>query len=234
MKGARGHDYREAVSGGTHLLAALLSVAALVVLVLFAARRATTWHVVSFAVFGASLLLLYTASTLYHLWPMSSKARHALRRGDHIMIFLLIAGTYTPVCVVALRGPWGWSIFGAVWGLALVGIALKLGWIHDIERAEGIRIPFYRSRWFSTGLYVLMGWVGIVAFAPFQDAVGRTALGWLVLGGVLYTFGAIVYGVKWPDLNRKWFGHHELFHVLTMGGSLAHWWVMQRYVLSMP
>lgn len=233
-EGARRNDYREAVSGGTHLLAALLAVAALVVLVVLAAQRATAWHVVSFAVFGASLILLYAASTLYHLWPMSSRARHALRRGDHIMIYLLIAGTYTPVCLVALRGPWGWSLFGAVWAIAAVGIALKFGWIHDLELKEHIRIPFYRNRWFSTGLYVLMGWLGVVAFVPFQKAVGWAGLGWLAGGGIAYTLGALVYAVQKPTLGARWFGFHELFHVLVMAGSFAHYWVMQEFVLPLP
>jgi hemolysin III len=233
-EGARRNDYREAVSGGTHLLAALLSVVVLVTLVVQGAQRARAWHVVSFAIFGASLILLYTASTLYHLLPLRDVHREVLRRLDHIMIYVLIAGTYTPVCLVALRGPWGWGLFGAVWAIAVVGIALKFGWIHDIEVKEHIRIPFYRSRWLSTGLYVLMGWLGVIAFVPFQKAVGWAGLGWLAAGGIAYTLGALAYAVQKPTLSARWFGFHELFHVLVMAGSFAHYWVMQEYVLPLP
>src|SRR5438094_589265 len=148
---------------------------------------------------------------------VSRLARQA-ERLDHVAIFVLIAGTYTPVCLVTLRGGWGWSVFGVVWGLALLGLLLKLFFRH---------LP----RWPSTALYVGMGWIAVVAVVPLVQSLPVSGLMWLVAGGVLYTLGAVIYAVKWPDPAPRVFGFHEVFHVFVLAGSITHFVFMMRYVL---
>ncbi len=200
---------REPASALTHLFAALLSVAGLAFLVRQGIMRGTAWHAVSFAIFGASLVLLYTASTLYHALPLSPRWTLVLRKLDHLMIFVLIAGSYTPFCLLPLRGPWGWSLLGAIWGCAGLGMAVKLAWPAA-------------PRWLSVGFYVFMGWLVLVAIYPLALSVTAAVLAWLFAGGVLYTAGAVLYATKWPHLWPGRFGFHELWHLFVMGGSLAH------------
>ncbi|MDA8097057.1 MAG: hemolysin III family protein [Clostridia bacterium] len=209
---------KDPVSGLTHLAGALLSVVALVLLVCLAVRIGTAWHVVAFAIFGASLILLYTASSLYHLLPLSERGNRVLRRLDHIMIFLLIAGTYTPVCLIPLRGGWGWSLLVSVWTLALAGVVLKLFWLQA-------------PRWFSTGIYLFMGWLIVVAFWPLIQTVPPGGVIWMAVGGLFYTVGAVIYGLKRPNLIPGVFGFHEIFHLFVIAGSFSHFWMMLRYVL---
>lgn len=211
--------YREIVSGSTHLAAVLLSVVGLVVLVVPSAQGRMAWHVVGFSVFGASLILLYGASAAYHLLPLTQERKTLFRRIDHMMIYVLIAGTYTPVCLTVLRGPWGWSLLGAIWVLAALGVFFKLFWLNA-------------PRWLSTVLYVLMGWVAIVALVPLWNAVTGWGVAWLLGGGVWYTLGAVAYATRWPTIHPRYFTFHELFHVLVMTGSLAHFWFMYRFVLG--
>jgi hemolysin III len=210
--------YSEAVSAGTHLVAALASVAALILLVSQAVQEATTWHVVGFSVFGTSLIMLYSASATYHLTPKTPKRKVFFRRLDHIMIYLLIAGTYTPICITILRGPWGWSILGVVWGLALAGFLFKMVWLQA-------------PRWLSTTLYVVMGWTALAAIVPLWSLLGPSGVAWLIGGGVFYTVGAAAYATKWPTISARHFTFHELFHILVMAGSVCHVVVMQAYVL---
>jgi len=209
---------KDPVSALTHLAGAMLSIAGLVVLVCYAALYATAWHIVTFSIFGASLILLYTASTVYHMLPVPQKISDILRKVDHMMIYVLIAGTYTPVCLVPLRGAWGWSLFGAIWGMAVAGIILKAFWLDA-------------PRWLSTLFYVLMGWTVVVAFYPLIQTVPVGGIGWLVGGGLLYTAGGIIYGTKWSPIPWKNFGFHEVFHLFVLGGSFCHFWFMLQYVL---
>ncbi|MEW6047559.1 MAG: hemolysin III family protein [Bacillota bacterium] len=211
---------REPVNGLTHAAGALLSVAALVVLVRAAEAQGTVWHTVGFALFGVSLILLYSASALYHLLPLSARGTAALRRVDHAMIYVLIAGTYSPICLVPLRGPWGWALFALVWGLAVAGILLKVFW-------------FGTPRWLTVLFYLGMGWIVVLVLPLLLRAVPPGALAWIGLGGVFYTSGAIVYALKRPNLLPNHFGFHELFHVLVMAGSFSHFWVMWGYIASM-
>lgn len=208
---------RDPVSGFTHLAGALFSVVALVVLVYVAVKEGTPWHIVSFAVFGASLILLYTASTLYHLLPLSEKGIRALKRLDHMMIYVLIAGTYTPICLVALKGVWGWVILAGIWAMAGVGIAMKIFWLDA-------------PRWVSTVFYVVMGWLAVLAIPLLVRVMPWKGIWWLAAGGLLYTIGAVIYGMKKPNIC-KGFGFHELFHLFVLGGSFHHFWVMYRYIL---
>lgn len=211
---SRWHPF-EPFSCYSHLAGVLLGVAGLVVLLVVSdddPRR-----IVGFSVYGATLVLLYLASTAYHWLDLAPEQREWLHRIDHVAIFLLIAGTYTPVCLVTLRGGWGWSVFGVVWGVALAGAVVKL---------------LFRelARWVSTGLYVGMGWIAVVATVPLVRAFPVSALLWLVAGGILYTAGAVIYGTRRPDPFPPVFGFHEIFHLFVLGGSMAHWVFMLRYV----
>jgi hemolysin III len=209
---------RDPVSGLTHLFGMFLSIAALVLLVVFAALRGTAWHVTSFSIFGASLILLYAASAFYHLLPVPENWQKILQRIDHMMIYVLIAGTYTPICLVPLRGAWGWSLFGVIWGCAALGIAAQ-----TINKAP---------RWLYTLVYVIMGWLVVIAFWPLIKKVPLQGVAWLVAGGVFYSIGAVVYALKWPLKNAKWFGFHEIFHLFVIAGSLCHFWLMFKYIVN--
>ena len=186
----------------THGFGFFLSIAALSLLVVFASLKGNAWHIVSFSIYGASLVVLYFASTIFHL-SRRIKLRRYLNIFDHASIYLLIAGTYTPFMLVTLRGPWGWSLFGVVWGLAIAGIILKL---------------FFTGRYntFSTVLYVVLGWVALIAINPLIDSLSFAGLMWLLAGGLCYTIGAVFF-----LLNRLSF-NHAIFHVFVLGGSICH------------
>ncbi len=209
---------KDPVSAITHLVGAVASIVALVFLIIIAATQGDAYNVVSFTIFGVSLILLYTFSTLYHSINVSEKVTRILRKFDHMMIFVLIAGTYTPICLGPLRGPWGWSIFGVVWGLAVGGIILKA-------------VANNPPRWLSTSIYVLMGWVVLVAVVPMINTFSIEALLWLLAGGIFYTVGAVIYGLKKPNLPFKHFGFHEVFHVFVLLGSLCHFYFIINYAI---
>jgi len=209
---------RDPFSGFSHLAGAILSVAGLCLLIRYASMNGTVWHIVSFSIFGASLILLYTASSIYHLLSVSEKSTRVLRKIDHMMIYILIAGTYTPVCLIPLRGGWGWSLLISIWGIAMIGIILKVLW-------------FNAPRWLYTLFYLLMGWLIVIAFVPLVRTMPIAAMLWLIAGGLLYTVGAVIYGTKWPKLKSKVFGFHEMFHVFVLYGSFCHFWMMFRYIL---
>lgn len=209
---------REPVSALTHLAGAVFSIVALVLLVYYAAVAGTVWHVVSFSIFGASMILLYTASSLYHSLCISDKGIRVLRKIDHMMIYILIAGTYTPITLVPLRGPWGYSLLSAIWGIAVIGIIMKLFW-------------FDAPRWLYTAFYLIMGWLVVIAFVPMLKTIPARGIAWMVAGGLFYTIGAVIYGTKWPPLKSKYFGFHEIFHVFVMLGSFCHFWLIYRYIL---
>ncbi len=210
---------KDPVSGLTHFIGACLAVAGLVLLVTKAAVAGKPWHVVSFSIFGAGMVLLYTASTIYHWIPAAGKARARLQKLDHMMIFVLIAATYTPVCLVALRGGWGWSLFGAVWFFALVGIVLNFFHVGE-------------NRLVSTAFYVGMGWLAIVGIWPLARVLQPGALLWLLAGGIFYTAGALIYAGKRPDPWPSCFGYHEIFHLFVMAGTFSHFWMMYRYIAA--
>ncbi len=195
----------------THGLGVVLSVVALVLLVVYAAKTGTVWHVVSFSIFGSSLILLYSASTIYHS-SKNPKWREKLNIIDHSAIYVLIAGTYTPFCLVTLNGTIGWVIFGISWGIALVGIVLKLFFTGKYERA-------------STIAYVLMGWIIIFAIKPLVENLPQNGLIWLLIGGLSYTIGAVLYSIKSLKYN------HAIFHVFVLLGSFSHFMAIFFYVL---
>lgn len=174
---------------------------------------------ISFIVFGFSLLLLYGASTIYHTLKVSAEKTALLRRIDHMMIFVLIAGTYTPVCLVPLAGKWGTILLSAIWAIAIAGVFMKIFWMGA-------------PRWLSTMIYVVMGWLSITAFMPLLKAVGWGGFGMLLGGGIAYTVGALIYALKKPNLAiLKSFGFHEIFHVFVMIGSAFHIAFMFLYVV---
>ena len=215
---------KDPVSGITHLIWGFASIAALVLLIVFAAIYSDEkgWDITSFSICGVSVSLLYFCSANYHLFKVNQKAERILRKLDHIMIYILIAGTYTPVCLGPLRGGWGWSIFGVIWGLAIFGLFLTIFWINA-------------PRWLTTGIYLGMGWMVIIAIYPmivtFKELNSLYSLFWLLAGGIFYTIGAILYGLKWPKLKNKYFGFHEIFHIFIMLGSFCHFWFIFKYVL---
>ena len=211
---------REPVSGLTHLAGVLLAGAGLVVLLATAARAGRTDQLVAFGIFGLSLIALYAASSLYHLLPLSPPTVARLRRVDHMTIFVLIAGTYTPICLLALRGGWRIGLLGLVWGLALCGVLLKLSWMGA-------------PRWVSVALYLAMGWVAVVAAPAIFETVPAGGIGWLLAGGVVYSVGALIYGLKRPDPVPGVFGFHELWHLFVLAGSACHFWVMLRYIATL-
>ncbi len=195
----------------THGLGFILGAVALVLLIVRASLYGTAIHIVSVVIYGFSLATLYFASTAFHM-AKDHEIRYRLNVFDHASIFLLIAGTYTPFTLITLRGPWGWSIFGVVWGMALAGIILKL---------------FYTGRFnrLSTILYVLMGWVMVVAIVPLFRALPTGGLIWLFAGGISYTLGAAVFLMNRLPYN------HAIFHVFVLIGSICHFVAIYWYVL---
>ncbi|PTX97986.1 hemolysin III family protein [Opitutus sp. ER46] len=201
----------EVANAVSHGIGLVLSVAALVLLVVFAALRGSAWHITACTIFGASLVLLYTSSTLYHS-VRHERVKLVLRKLDHAAIFVLIAGTYTPFLLVNLRGPWGWSLFGVIWTLALGGIAMKV-WFTG------------RFRVVSTIIYIVMGWLIIIAIAPMMRVIEPGGIWLLVGGGVCYTGGTVFY--LWRSLPY----HHAVWHLFVLGGSVCHFFAVFSFVV---
>lgn len=201
----------EIANSVTHAVGLLLALAALVVMVVFAAMKGTAWHVVSCSVYGATLVLLFVASTLYHSLPWP-RVKAVLKVIDHSAIYLLIAGTYTPFLLGPLRGGWGWSLFGVVWGLALAGIAFKLFFTG-------------RFRLLSTLIYIGMGWIVVIAIRPLWLHLPRGGLFWLLAGGLLYTGGCVFY------LQRRIPFNHAIWHAFVLAGSLCHFVSVMFFVI---
>jgi hemolysin III len=201
--------FRDPVSGGLHLLGAVLGAIGAAVLLVAGIRRGTSTHVIAFAIFGASLVLLYASSAAYHLLDVSEKARQVFRRIDHSMIFVLIAGSYTPFALLVLEGPLSFGLLVALWSLTVVGLVKKVFWIHA-------------PRGLSTGLYLLMGWSALLVAVPLARSLSLWGMRWLVAGGVAYSVGAIVYATKRPDPFPNVFGFHEIWHLFVLLGSACH------------
>lgn len=200
----------EVVNAITHGLGTLLSIAGLALLIVYASWEGTSWHVVSFTIYGITMLLLYTASTLVHALP-EGKVKDLFETFDHSCIYLFIAGTYTPILLVSLRGPLGWTLFGIVWGLAAGGVVFK---------------AFFTKRFLflSTLFYVLMGWMIVFAWHPLLSSLQPDGIRLLVIGGVLYTVGSIFY--MW----RAFPHHHAVWHLFVLAGSAMHFFAILFYV----
>jgi hemolysin III len=205
---------REPVNGVSHLFGLVLAGAGTMLLLRLAREPA---QLVAFAVYGTTLILLYSASTLYHTLPLAGRPLRALRMLDHIAIYFLIAGTYTPVALITLNGAFGWTILGIVWLIALAGIPFKLFFLDA-------------PVWLSTATYLGMGYLALVAVVPIARAVSFGGLAWLVAGGLAYTVGAVVYARQRPDPFPGRFGHHEIWHLLVLAGSGCHYAFMIYHV----
>ncbi len=203
--------YEECANTITHAAGVAFSIAGLILLVVRAALYGDAWHVVSFSIYGTTLILLYLASTLYHGFR-SKRAKELLRLFDHSAIYLLIAGTYTPFLLITLRGPWGWSLFGTIWGLALLGITFKIIFGHKYEIV-------------STIFYLLMGWVVIVAIKPLLAALPLAGFAWLLAGGLAYSLGVIFYA--WEKLPFN----HAIWHGFVLAGSFFHFFGVFFYLI---
>lgn len=199
---------KEPVSCLTHLGGAVAALFCTVALI-YKAYIFGPLYIVAFSVFGVAMILLYTASAIYHMLRVPRRLSRILQRIDHTMIFSLIAGTYTPACLIPLRGAWGWSILTAVWGIAVAGVFMKLFWMTA-------------PRFLSTLVYIVMGWLGIVAVVPLSRELSATAFALLLSGGFCYTAGAVIYVLKRPRLYPRYFGFHEVFHIFVLLGSAFH------------
>ena len=206
----------------THFIGMMMAMFAATPLLIKAARQPDKIHMIALAIFITSMILLYAASTLYHTLDLSQKANKMLKKIDHMMIFVLIAGTYTPICIIALPQHLGVRLLALVWGIALVGIVVKMFWVTC-------------PKWFSSILYIGMGWTCVLAFTQILNSLSKAAFGWLLAGGIIYTIGGIIYALKLPIFNakHKYFGSHEIFHLFVMGGSICHFIVMY-LVAGMP
>lgn len=209
---------REPINGFSHLIGVFLSLIGLYLLIKNIPRGASISYIVSLYVFGISLILLYTASTSYHLLSVSPQAIQIMRRIDHMMIYVLIAGTYTPICMIVLDGWLKWVLLLVIWFLAIIGIILKIFW-------------FNSPRWLSTLFYIVMGWLVVIAIFPISQNLALKGTIFLVTGGLLYTFGALIYATKWPRIPLNFLGFHEIFHLFVLGGSFCHYWLILRYVV---
>jgi hemolysin III len=206
---------REPINGASHLIGLVLACAGTWALL---SRARDPWKVAAFAVYGGSLILLYGTSFLYHSLPLSGRPLRAFRTLDHIAIYFLIAGTYTPVALVTLHNGLGWSLLAAVWLIALAGIPFKLLYLDA-------------PVWLSTGTYLAMGYLALIAIRPLSHMVDPAGLFWLVAGGVAYTLGAVIYSGRRPDPFPGRFGHHEIWHLLVLAGSACHFAFMVYHVV---
>ena len=219
MKDRSVFSIKDPGSAITHFVAMVGAVAAATPLLLKASREPGPLHIAALSVFMCSMILLYAASTIYHTLDISPKVNKLLRKLDHMMIFILIAGTYTPVCMVVLGDKTGWDLLALVWGIAIAGILIKAFWITC-------------PKWFSSLLYIAMGWVCVLAFTRIIHALPRAGFGWLLAGGIIYTLGGVIYALKLPLFNSKHknLGSHEIFHLFVMGGSFCHYVMMYQFV----
>lgn len=199
-------NFEEIINSITHGIGALLSIIALIVLIIVAERQGDIWHLVSFSIYGGSLILLYLSSTLYHSFS-NPKIKNLFARFDHISIFLLIAGTYTPILLTSIRGVWGWTLFIIIWSLALIGAIIR-------------SIYVYRFRKLMVGLYLLMGWMAVLAAKPIYLSLSAESILFLVLGGLAYSVGVIFY--LWRSLPYS----HGIWHLFVLAGSVLHFFAI--------
>ena len=211
---------REPGSAITHFIAMMMAVfAATPPLIKAALSSDGKITLLALGIFCISMILLYGASATYHSLNISGKALRIFRKIDHMMIFVLIAGSYTPVCLIILGGKLGYTLLSVVWGIALFGMILKACWVTC-------------PKWFSSVIYIAMGWVCLGVFGTLWNVLPHAAFGWLLAGGIIYTIGGVIYALKLPIFNgkHKFFGSHEIFHLFVMGGSICHFIFMYLYV----
>ncbi len=210
---------REPGSAITHFVAMMLAVFAAVPLLVKAGLSSGDQNFIAMLIFISSMILLYGASATYHTVNVTGKKLHIFKKIDHMMIFVLIAGSYTPVCLIVLGGELGLQLLAVVWGIAFVGIVIKACWVTC-------------PKWFSSMIYIAMGWVCVFVFGQLWSTLPTAAFLWLLAGGIIYTIGGVIYALKLPIFNarHKGFGSHEVFHLFVMGGSICHFIFMYLYV----
>ena len=210
---------REPGSAITHFIAMMMAVFATVPLLVKAGIQSGWENFLAMAIFMGSMILLYGASATYNSVDLTGRSLRIFRKLDHMMIFVLIAGSYTPVCLIVLGGKLGYTLLALVWGIAAVGMLVKACWITC-------------PKWFSSVIYIAMGWVCVLVFGPLLKTLSAPAFLWLLAGGIIYTVGGVIYALKLPIFNakHKFFGSHEVFHLFVMGGSICHFIFMYLYV----
>ncbi len=210
---------REPGSAITHFIAMMMAVFAAVPLLIKAGSADGSQNFIAMAIFMASMILLYGASTTYHTVNLTGKALRIFKKIDHMMIFVLIAGSYTPVCLIVLGGEVGYKLLALVWGIALIGMGIKAVWVTC-------------PKWFSSIIYIAMGWVCVLVFGQLLETLPTGAFLWLLAGGIIYTVGGVIYALKLSVFNakHKWFGSHEVFHLFVMAGSFCHFICMYLYI----
>ena len=204
----------------THFIGMLMAIFAAVPLLIKAAHEPSRIYIISMTVYAISLILLYAASTTYHTFDRSERINTILKKIDHMMISVLIAGSYTPICLLVLKGRTGIILLSIVWGIAVIEMLIKAFWV-------------FCPKWVSSVLYIGMGWTCVLAFTQILNALSPAAFGWLLAGGIIYTVGGIIYALKLPFFNtrHKNFGSHEIFHLFVMGGSACHFILMYAFIL---
>ena len=210
---------REPGSAITHLIGVILSVLATTPLLIKVAVQDDHTAFIAMAIFMFSMFALYSASTIYHSVTVRDRILRVFRKLDHMMIFVLIAGSYTPICLIVLGGKSGYTLLAVVWGIALVGMTIKACWITC-------------PKWFSSVIYIAMGWICLAVFGTLWNTLPHSAFLWLLAGGIIYTVGGVIYALKLPIFNAKhqFFGSHEIFHLFVLGGSICHFIFMYQYV----
>ena len=209
---------REPVSSLTHMLGIFLGIWGTILLLISASHYNNKVISISYLVFGITLILLYTFSALYHGINVSPDVVRIFRKIDHMMIFIFIAGSYTPIFLISLNSPLGNYLLILIWLIAILGILFKVFW-------------FNAPRWLYTLLYIGMGWIAIFTINPLKEVLPNKALFYLFAGGITYTIGAVIYATKWPNFKNKYFGFHEVFHIFILGGSLFHFCMIYNFVV---
>lgn len=199
---------REPFSGLSHLFGALMALIALPYMLTNLPNINNGTYLASYLVFGISMFLMFFSSAVYHLMEISDAGIRTLKRIDHMAIYVMIAGSYTPFCLIGLEGSQAWIMFSLVWSIAALGILKKIFWLHA-------------PRWFSTLLYLAMGWISLFVYEPLSQSLSADAINWLLAGGICYSVGAVVYATKWPNISQS-FGFHELWHLFVLAGAACH------------
>jgi hemolysin III len=208
---------REPMNGLTHFVGVIFAICATILMITGSLNPYRADYVFSYSVYGLGLLLLYTSSTLYHWLNLSPEGIQKMRKVDHIMIFVLIAATYTPICMIPLKGALGWTVLAVLWTITILGTFFKIYWITA-------------PRWLSTSIYLGMAWMAVLIIIPLIRTLNPESIIWLAAGGVFYTIGAIIYGMKKPDPLPGVLGFHEIFHLFVLAGSVCHFWFMYKYI----
>ncbi|WP_167957681.1 PAQR family membrane homeostasis protein TrhA [Anaerosporobacter faecicola] len=213
---------KDPASAITHIFGSSIALLVSIPLLIHSAIKSDLLHTISLAIFSFGLVLLYTASSLYHSINASDTINRRLKKFDHMSISVLIAGTYTPICLIVLGGRTGWTLFTVIWAMALAGIFLKAFWV-------------YCPKWVSSIIYIIMGWMCVFAFPQLLANLSGAAFGWLLAGGIIYTIGGVIYALKLPVFNslHKNFNSHDIFHLFCLGGSFCHFILMYYYVATM-